>query len=102
MLDNISRQEVDNSSSTPETAESDQSKDTAAPHMPQDSVQNTYSAYALAPQSQGGQIPLQETSEYQAREALIWTMLFIIYLPFISTWFDHSDPPCLHPDVLGA
>ena len=71
MPDNISRQEVDNSSSTPETAESDQSKDTAAPHMPQDSVQNTYSAYALAPQSQGGQIPLQETSEYQAREALI-------------------------------
>ena len=48
MTDNISRQEVDNSSSTPEIAESDQLKDTAVPHMPQDSAQNTYSAYALA------------------------------------------------------
>ncbi|KAF7065028.1 hypothetical protein CFC21_071209 [Triticum aestivum] len=65
MTDNISPQEVDNLSSTPKTAGFDESKDTAASHMPQDSVQNAYSTFAVPPQSQGNQIPLLETSEYQ-------------------------------------
>ncbi|KAF7058407.1 hypothetical protein CFC21_065472 [Triticum aestivum] len=65
MTDNISPQEADNLSSTPKTAEFDESKDTAASHMPQDSVQNAYSTFAVPPQSQGNQIPLLETSEYQ-------------------------------------
>ncbi|KAF7071993.1 hypothetical protein CFC21_077194 [Triticum aestivum] len=65
MTDNISPQEADNLSSTPKVAEFDESKDTAASHMPQDSVQNAYSTFAVPPQSQGNQIPLLETSEYQ-------------------------------------
>lgn len=68
MTDNISPQEADNLSSTPKVAEFDESKDTAASHMPQDSVQNTYSTLAVPPQSQGNQIPLLETSEYQVQQ----------------------------------
>ncbi|KAM3274551.1 hypothetical protein ACQJBY_043545 [Aegilops geniculata] len=66
--DNISPQEADNLSSTPKVAEFDESKDTAASHMPQDSVQNAYSTFAVPPQSQGNQIPLLETSEYQVQQ----------------------------------
>ncbi|KAF7071991.1 hypothetical protein CFC21_077194 [Triticum aestivum] len=68
MTDNISPQEADNLSSTPKVAEFDESKDTAASHMPQDSVQNAYSTFAVPPQSQGNQIPLLETSEYQVQQ----------------------------------
>jgi hypothetical protein len=38
--------------------------------MPQDSSQNAYTSYALVPQPQGNQIPLLETSEYQARDII--------------------------------
>ncbi|KAM3256195.1 hypothetical protein ACQJBY_048988 [Aegilops geniculata] len=65
MTDNISSQEADNLSSTPKVAEFDESKDTAASHIPKDSVQTAYSTFAVPPQSQGNQIPLLETSEYQ-------------------------------------
>ncbi|KAI4991219.1 hypothetical protein ZWY2020_039590 [Hordeum vulgare] len=68
MTDNISPQEADNLSSTPKIAEFDESKDTAASPMPQDSVPNTYSTFAVPPQSQGNQIPLLETSEYQVQQ----------------------------------
>ncbi|CAM0950799.1 unnamed protein product [Alopecurus aequalis] len=91
MSDNISRQEVDNSSSTPETADSDQSKDTAAPHMPQDSAQNTYSAYTLAPQSQGNSIPLLETSEYQVQQPNDFIANYYTYRP-IADADGHLSP----------
>lgn len=91
MVDTISRQEVDNSSSTPETAEYDQSKDTAAPNMPQDSVQNTYSAYALAPQSQGNQIPLLQTSEYQVQQQNDLIANYYTYTP-IADADGHLSP----------
>ncbi|KAM3256194.1 hypothetical protein ACQJBY_048988 [Aegilops geniculata] len=68
MTDNISSQEADNLSSTPKVAEFDESKDTAASHIPKDSVQTAYSTFAVPPQSQGNQIPLLETSEYQVQQ----------------------------------
>ncbi|KAM0918756.1 hypothetical protein ACQ4PT_008657 [Festuca glaucescens] len=81
ITDNISRQEVDNSSSTPETADSEQSKDTAAPHMPQDSSQNTYTSYPMVPQPQGNQIPLLETSEYQVQQPNDFVANYYTYRP---------------------
>ncbi|XP_015696727.1 GBF-interacting protein 1-like isoform X1 [Oryza brachyantha] len=64
--DNILPQKVDSSSSTPEAAESDQSNDPVASHVPQDSVETTTSY--LPPQSHGDQTPL-ETSESQVQQA---------------------------------
>uniref|UniRef100_A0A0E0B0D2 GBF-interacting protein 1 N-terminal domain-containing protein n=1 Tax=Oryza glumipatula TaxID=40148 RepID=A0A0E0B0D2_9ORYZ len=63
--DNILPQKVDSSSSIPEVAESDQSNDTIASHVPQDSVETT-TPYPPQ-QSHGDQIPSLETSESQAR-----------------------------------
>uniref|UniRef100_A0A0E0LZ07 GBF-interacting protein 1 N-terminal domain-containing protein n=1 Tax=Oryza punctata TaxID=4537 RepID=A0A0E0LZ07_ORYPU len=62
--DNILPQKVDSSSSIPEVAESDQSNDAIASHVPQDSVETT-TPYPLQ-QSHGDQIPSLETSESQA------------------------------------
>jgi len=76
--------EMTDSSSTTEIAESDISKDTAVPHMPQDLTQNTYSAYALAPQ-QGNQIPLLETSEYQVQQPNDFAANYYTYRPIADS-----------------
>ncbi|XP_052167290.1 GBF-interacting protein 1-like isoform X1 [Oryza glaberrima] len=64
--DNILPQKVDSSSSIPEVAESDQSNDTIASHVPQDSVETT-TPYPPQ-QSHGDQIPSLETSESQVQQ----------------------------------